>query len=129
MTTDESAYAAMMASTEHFFRADALQRWSISNPDKRIRFGTWSSHKWPLKEYIRNFTGDREYAEAKEREPSLRGLAASPREGMGVAIDSHQTFFKQPQDLQLRTAMVAGSVAAYVGIEMDLWDAIDSNGE
>ena len=61
------------AAMRHFFADPAFQEWSISHTDQRIG-RTWESYKWPLKSYIRDFTGDEDYFRSKVKEMSLQKL-------------------------------------------------------
>lgn len=57
----------------HFFRTDDFQRWSLANPDGKIR-RDWASYKYPLKEIIHGATQDARYRDEKVKERSLRAL-------------------------------------------------------
>lgn len=54
----------------HFFKTDDFQRWSMSNPDLKIK-DTWATYKFPAKEYMFEFTRDRDYLENKNKVPSI----------------------------------------------------------
>ena len=52
----------------NFFETEPFHQWSFAShadkmPDKRV----WSSYKLPLKEFIKNFTGDHEYYASKTK--------------------------------------------------------------
>ena len=84
----------------HFFRTDDFQRWALWNPDKRIA-QRWESYKWPLKEYIFEFTGDARYRDRKTKIRSLRGML--PRSARRpFAIDAEGRRLTQPYDTSLR---------------------------
>ncbi len=55
----------------HFFQTDDFQKWSIANPDLKIRH-TFESYKWPAKDFIHAFTGDEDYRVHKTKVGSLR---------------------------------------------------------
>ncbi|QQG38135.1 MAG: hypothetical protein HYS26_01100 [Candidatus Kaiserbacteria bacterium] len=57
----------------HFFGTDDFQRWSMANPDKRIK-DTWNTYKWPAKDIIYDYTKDREYRDSKIKRGSLKAL-------------------------------------------------------
>lgn len=106
---DRSALSGMV---HHFFRTEAFQQWALTNPDKRIR-DDWRSYKWPLKDYIFEFTDDKRYRERKTKERSLRGVfphsAARP-----FAIDVEGRTLTQPYDPSLRSEDGNG-VILYLG--------------
>lgn len=54
----------------HFFKSEDFQRWSVNNPDMKIK-DTWDTYKFPAKEYIYKYTGDRDYMDNKQKVPSL----------------------------------------------------------
>ncbi|MEZ5825134.1 MAG: hypothetical protein R3C97_10450 [Geminicoccaceae bacterium] len=67
------------AATRHFFADRAFEEWAVDNRDLCIA-GHWASYKWPLKAFVRDFTGDEDYFANKLKEPSLQkvlGEAAS----------------------------------------------------
>lgn len=55
----------------HFFQSTAFQRWSLSNPQSKIK-GDWKSYKYVAKEYIHAFFPDEDYLINKEKEQSLK---------------------------------------------------------
>lgn len=56
-----------------FYATDDFQRWSMSNPDKKIK-DTWASYKWTAKDVIFKYTGDAEYRDTKIKRASLNHL-------------------------------------------------------
>lgn len=87
--------------THHFFRTKEFQLWSLANPDKRIR-DTWDSYKWPLKAYIRDFTGDEDYYEDKEKVPSLNGMLRTGQGKGSLVVDREYEQMFQLFDDSLR---------------------------
>ncbi|MEL6842863.1 MAG: hypothetical protein AAFP02_06570, partial [Bacteroidota bacterium] len=55
----------------HFFQGADLQRWSLSNPQSKIKTD-WKSYKYIAKEYIHDFFPDEDYLLNKEKEQSLK---------------------------------------------------------
>lgn len=55
---------------QHFFQTDDFQRWSICNPDLKIK-NTWASYKWTAKDLIYNYNKDAHYRDHKLKAPSL----------------------------------------------------------
>ena len=135
--------------TEHFFRTETFQRWAMTNPDKRIRMGDWSSYKWPLKDYIRDFTGDDIYWREKEKVPSLQNLTTRDRKGRAFAIDLSGAFLMQRADYSLKADKDEDGAGSGVEFSFEreqtlseeqpqrtmpekeepLWDAIEGEGE
>lgn len=62
---------AAFANVRHFFQTEDFQRWSIANPDLKIR-DSLASYKWPAKDFIYRFTGDADYRDHKIKIGSLR---------------------------------------------------------
>lgn len=100
-STNLSRWPRLEPTLAHFYRTEDFQRWSLTHPGKRIG-DTMASYKWPLKDYIRDFTGDADYHADKQKEPSLRGVLISQRKGMGLAVDADRRAFLQPFDDSLR---------------------------
>jgi hypothetical protein len=100
-SADLSRWPRLEPTLAHFYRTEDFQRWSLTHPGKRIG-DTMASYKWPLKDYIRDFTGDADYHAEKEKEPSLRGVLIGQRKGMGLAVDADRRAFLQPFDDSLR---------------------------
>ncbi|MEM7774157.1 MAG: hypothetical protein AAF732_01005 [Pseudomonadota bacterium] len=67
------SFQELQPNVAHFFQTEDYQRWALVNPNMRIR-DTWQSYKWPLRDYIFAFTGDRDYRDYKTKEPSLKGM-------------------------------------------------------
>lgn len=57
----------------HFFNTLDFQRWSVVNPDLKIK-NNWKSYKWQAKEVIYEFNKDAEYRDQKVKMGSLKGL-------------------------------------------------------
>jgi len=53
-----------------FFCHDLFQKWSMSNPDKKIK-DKWNTYKWPAKDFIFRFTGDNYYRVNKLQKNSI----------------------------------------------------------
>lgn len=79
----------------HFFDTEGFQRWSLANPDLRIR-RSWESYKWPLKEVIYAFDGDASYRDRKTKERSLRAQIATG--GAALAMDADHAVWHQPRE-------------------------------
>ena len=71
-----------------FFGGEDFQKWSIANPDKKIK-DTPASYKFSLKDFIYDFTGDADYRDKKLKEGSLR-----VRVGAMAAIDDRSNIIK-----------------------------------
>ena len=54
----------------NFYDTEDFQKWSISNPDKKIK-KTPASYKWPLKDFIYDYTKDADYRDNKLKLGSL----------------------------------------------------------
>lgn len=55
----------------HFFQSTNFQRWSLTNPQSKIK-SDWKSYKYIAKEYIHDFFPDLDYLHNKEKEQSLK---------------------------------------------------------
>lgn len=55
----------------HFFRTDNFQKWSILNPDKKLK-DTLKSYKFTAKDYIYDYTSDEDYRDNKLKIGSLK---------------------------------------------------------
>ncbi|MFK7924313.1 MAG: hypothetical protein AB8H47_20315 [Bacteroidia bacterium] len=55
----------------HFFQSTDFQRWSLSNPQSKIK-SDWKSYKYIAKEYIHDFFPNEDYLLNKEKEQSLK---------------------------------------------------------
>jgi len=88
---DEVSYRALslvknknyLANSRPFFRTDDFQKWSISNPDKKIK-DTLASYKFTAKDYIFDYTSDADYRDKKLKIGSLK-----VRWGSTIAIDNN----------------------------------------
>lgn len=54
----------------HFFTTDDFQKWSMLNPDKKIK-NDWMSYKFTAKDYIYDFNKDQYYRDNKSKRGSL----------------------------------------------------------
>lgn len=79
------------ANIRHFYQTDDFQRWSIANPDLKIR-DSLESYKWPAKDFIYDFTGDADYRDHKIKVGSLR-----VRIGAILGIDNRHNIIKAGQ--------------------------------
>lgn len=95
-TVDKPARLATQPCLRHFFRTDDFQRWALRNPDQKIG-KTWKSYKYPLKDFIFEFDGNRRYRKHKTKERSLRGLTGQIAR-RSLAIDAEGTLFAQYRD-------------------------------
>jgi hypothetical protein len=88
---DEVSYRALslvknknyLANSRPFFRTDDFQKWSISNPNKKIK-DTLESYKFTAKDYIFDYTSDADYRDKKLKVGSLK-----VRWGSTIAIDNN----------------------------------------
>ena len=58
-----------------FFDTEDFQRWSLSNHDKKHKY-SWTSYKWPAKEFIHKYHPDRDYLINKKKVGS--GISSVP---------------------------------------------------
>ena len=72
----------------HFYDTENFQKWSISNPDKKIK-KTEQSYKWLLKDFIYDYTKDTDYRDNKVKVGSL-----GVRIGHIAAIDDNYNIIK-----------------------------------
>ncbi len=82
---------ASFRNIRHFFQTDDFQRWSIANPDLKIR-DSLESYKWPAKEFIYGFAGDAGYRDHKIKVGSLR-----VRIGSVLGIDNRHNIIRAGQ--------------------------------
>ncbi len=73
---------------KHFYDTEDFQKWSISNPDKKIK-KTEQSYKWLLKDFIYDYTKDADYRDNKVKLGSL-----GVRIGDIAAIDDNYNIIK-----------------------------------
>ncbi|MDP6344371.1 MAG: hypothetical protein QF578_17200 [Alphaproteobacteria bacterium] len=95
----------------HFFQTDDFQKWSIANPDLKIR-DSLASYKWPAKDFIYAFAGDADYRDHKVKVGSLR-----VRIGSVLAIDNHHNIIRAGQtstDEQKIRAKYGASLGRFV---------------
>ena len=71
-----------------FFGGEDFQKWSIANPDKKIK-DTPASYKYALKDFIFDYTKDADYRDTKLKEGSLR-----VRVGAIAGIDDRNNIIK-----------------------------------
>lgn len=125
-------FGKLSQTTHHFFATPHFQQWAMANPDKRIK-QDWQSYKWPLKDYILNFTGDTKYHQTKTKVPSLRRLISAKRTKLTLAVDESNQFFLHGYNDKLRRTAEADSHSGF-SIEVSyrredpLWDDL-SDGE
>ena len=98
-TTEERR--AVSPLLRHFFRTDEFQRWALANPDKKIK-EDWASYKYPLKDIIFDFNGDKRYRKNKTKERSLRGLTGRLAR-RAIAIDADNVLHSQAVDRSILT--------------------------
>ena len=77
-----------LANVHAFFGGEDFQRWSIANPDKKIK-DTPASYKFSLKDFIFDYTKDADYRDTKLKEGSLR-----VRVGSIAGIDDKNNIIK-----------------------------------
>jgi hypothetical protein len=53
-----------------FYNTEDFQLWSMTNPDKKMK-DTWKTYKWPCKDIIYAFDGNKEYRDNKTKRNSL----------------------------------------------------------
>ena len=110
----------------HFFRTTAFQQWTLANPKQRIK-NNWASYKWPLKEYIRDFTQDSDYYEEKEKEPSLKEILSRGKRRFASAIDEQQNCFHERREASLRE-QGSSDAGFFIEFSMEretpLWDGM-----
>ena len=71
-----------------FYSGEDFQKWSIANPDKKIK-NTPESYKYSLKDFIYDYTGDAVYRDTKLKVGSLR-----VRVGAMAGIDDRNNIIK-----------------------------------
>lgn len=135
VSTGPDRYPTLADAVVHFYQTPGFQRWALVNPNRRIG-GTWQSHKWPLKDIILAFTGDRRYYDTKVKVPSLGGMLRVPFRRAAIACDASGMLLAQPLDRALRRRnRVSIDVESGPGWsfnarrENPLWDAVDGSGE
>jgi hypothetical protein len=92
----------------HFFQTDDFQRWSIANPDLKIR-DSLESYKWPAKDFIYKFAKDADYRDNKVKVGSLR-----VRIGSVLGIDNHYNIIRAGQ-----TSTDDGKIRAKYGTSLN----------
>jgi hypothetical protein len=75
-----------------FYGTDEFQLWSMNNLDKRIK-DEWRTYKWPCKDIIYAFDGDKEYRDNKTKRGSLRHVIV--QQHMFFFIDEDFRFFNE----------------------------------
>ena len=73
----------------HFFITPDFQRWSVNNPQFRIK-DKWKTYKWHVKDLIYNFTKDSNYRDNKIKVGSLINLFQQSYNP--IAIDGNYNF-------------------------------------
>jgi hypothetical protein len=76
---------------QQFFMADNFQKWSVLNPDKKIN-KSWSSYKLAAKEFIFEYTQDRDYFENKLKFGSLLGILRQRPTPEALVIDGTDNY-------------------------------------
>ena len=75
----------ILDSIEHFFLSDDWEQWSLHNHAiKMTDKDVWASHKAPLKQFIFDFDGDREYFAGK-----MKVQSASNHWGYQIGMDEN----------------------------------------
>lgn len=64
-------YEGKDKNTIHFFNTEKFQQWSMTNYKENCAYIKDSDYKMPFKDYIFEFTKDKEYHDNKIKEPSL----------------------------------------------------------
>ena len=58
--------------TFHFFNTEKFQQWAMANYKENCAYVNETDYKMPFKDYIYEFTSDKEYRDNKLKEPSLK---------------------------------------------------------
>lgn len=58
---------------QQFFLTDDFQKWSMLNPDKKIK-DSWTSYKFTAKQFIFDYNRDQHYFDTKAKAPSLHNI-------------------------------------------------------
>ncbi len=112
VTLNQSDFREVQPHVDHFFRTDEFQFWALTNGKNRLPI-EWTQYKEPLKAYIRNFNGDKQYYNTKEKEPSLRNMPRSRRGKLTLAVDENIRYILEPFDDQLRQQAGAESGSSF----------------
>jgi hypothetical protein len=93
LRSNDSAFNAEFTKTYYrqFFEADDFQRWSMLNPDKKIRTG-WAGYKSTAKDLIFEYTGDLDYFDNKTKVGSLSGVFRQRDVPNGIDSDLNPVF-------------------------------------
>lgn len=71
-------FSAYMENSRHFFRMEDFQLWAMNEQNHLSKVGhEWTTYKLPLKQYILDFTSDKEYFANKTKVGSLPTYAAN----------------------------------------------------
>lgn len=70
----------------HFFTTEDFQKWSMLNPDKKIK-DDWMSYKFTAKDYIYDFNKDSYYRDNKSKRGSLYRLFIHRNTPNGITSD------------------------------------------
>ena len=81
-------HGSHLKNINHFYDNEDFQKWSISNPDKKIK-KTQQSYKWLLKDFIYDYTKDADYRDNKVKLGSI-----GVRIGDIAAIDDNYNIIK-----------------------------------
>lgn len=79
---------------EHFYDSILFQQWSMSRYEDRIR-RYHHTYKWVAKDYIFQFTGDKEYRDHKKKVASLRGIAAPEWDNWRFIMEDGQVLYEK----------------------------------
>ncbi len=96
------SFSTLRPRVAHFFDTPDFQRWAMASPDKRIIGDRWTTYKWPLRDLIRDFTGDDDYHATKRKEPSLKGMLRRPVKRSAVAVLAAGDVYYQHRDESLK---------------------------
>lgn len=81
----------------HFFSTDYFQKWSMLNPDLKIR-DSWDSYKFHAKDVIYGFNGDAEYRDNKVKRGSLARLFQQKDTPMALTTDYQYLYALDPEE-------------------------------
>lgn len=82
----ESINEESLKNLVYFFGDELFQKWAMKNPDKKIK-DTWTSYKFPMKEYIFNFDKNKYYLDNKIKKGSLYQILNETTKAEGLNSD------------------------------------------
>jgi hypothetical protein len=88
----------MQEQFHHFFSDQRFQKWSMLNPQLKIK-SSWQSYKFHAKQTIYEFTGDTVYKNDKLKRGSLFKLFLSKTIPAGLTADLEFVYKLDPQQL------------------------------